>query len=324
MIWKWFLQNLGKLDLKVYLFFLVITSFLWLMMKLSDNYNKNIELKISFTEIPSGSSMVSSSDTIIKLYVSAEGYKLISFSGNKNQTIKIPLKSVKFSKYKEKKQIGVINGPTIRSLINSQLDIMISDKNIQPESIKVIIEPLDTVELPVKLDATISTVAGYRPYNEPQLNPAIIKVTGPKSIVDTLKYIQTEPAEFSKLSNSKKQKLNLENPNRLCTLSATETTVNIEIVEFIDAEIEVPIKIISHVPSLQVKTFPSTVKIRYQVAMPDYKLIIPNQFIVTVDIDSLSALRHSSLIPNLIKYPPGIENVKLNTEKIDFIINQDD
>lgn len=289
-------------------------------MKLSDNYNQRLEIQINFSDIPEGKIIIGKSDSTIKISVSGEGYKMLGLSGNAKNALDISLADINLISQDNQTLIGVISTSSLRSTINNQLGVVITEKNIEPEAITVTLDYIDTAIIPIIYNAQIKTTPGFRLYGNAKITPDKTEVIGPHSIIDTIHNIYTQSFILNDINNSFQKEVQLKSPHPTVNLSTKKVEINVEIVEFIEAETEVPIKIISQIPNLQIKTFPSTIKLTYQVAMPDYKYMSDSLFSVVVEIDSLTALRRSTLIPNIIKYPAGIENLKMDTEKIEFII----
>jgi hypothetical protein len=320
MIWKWILQNLSKMDLKVYFVFLIITSGMWLIMKLSDNYNRYVEVEITIVDIPKGQVLLSKSDTVIKVFVSAEGYKLLSITNMMSNEVYIPYNNFDFDRNSNKLIIGTIKSKRLKNLINKQLGIKVTEKSIEPDSISITLDKLRSISLPIKFDADLETTLGFRQYGQPVFNPQNVLVTGPASLVDTIQFINTKRMKFKDLNNSFSKEMILVSPSPLIHLSKNKSLVNVEIVEFVEGEIEVPVQVKTNIPNIKIKTFPSQIKITYQVAMPDYKNIHDSLFLVSVTIDSIAVLQHKKLIPSIIKMPKGIENLRIEPNKLDFII----
>ena len=320
MIWKWLLQNLAKVNLKTYLFFLFITSVLCLMMKLSDQYNKTIDIPLSFSHIKPGYVIVNQPVNTLEISVSAEGFKMISFAVGSNDPIAIPLSLLRLKTMEDGYIRGSISTESLKKTISNQLGTNMTGKSIKPDSIIFIFDKIDSVDVPVNLMSKIDVIPGYRIYGNTEIIPNKVKVIGPKHITDTLKFIETNPLILKDISTPFERDIELKSTHYLLKLSVKKVDVKVNIVEFIEAEIKVPVTVFSTIPGLKVKTFPQEILVKYQVAMPDYRHISDSLFVVGVEIDSLSALRNNSLIPKIYRTPSFVEDARLTVDKVDFII----
>lgn len=320
MIWKWLIQNLAKLNLKTYLFFLAITSVLWLMMKLSDEYNKTIEIPLTFSDVKAGYIIVNQPAKSISISVSAEGFKMLSFALGRNDPISIPLNMLQIKSMENGYFYGSISTASLKKTISNQLETNMEGKNIKPDSIVFVFDKIDTVNVPVKLQSKIEIIPGFRIYGSPKVSPAVVRVIGPKHITDTLSGVATKPLVLKDISAPFEREISLRHYDDFLKINTNKVKVKMDVVEFIEAEINVPVTVFSKIPNLKVKTFPHDIMVKFQVAMPDYNNITDSLFVVGVEIDSLSALRNTSLIPKIYNYPSYIENPRLTTDKVDFII----
>ncbi len=323
MIWKWLLHNLAKMNLKVYFIFLVLTSALWLMMKLSDNYNRQIEVKLNFVDVPTGFAIYHQSDSFVTINVSAEGFKMITLLGDGSNELPISIDELLISQQTDGRRIANLNGSLLRSIINKQLGFNISEKNIEPENISVFMDVVDTVEVPIVVTADISPRNGYRIYDDMRLKPEKLKVFGPRILLDTLANVATERIFAKDVHKSFNQVIPLISLSKYVDYELDRIEVAIDIVEYIESQIEVDISVKTNISGLKIGIIPDKVKLNYQVALPDYPTIKPEMFEVIVELDSMRLLRHSGLIPVLTKYPPIITNPRLNIDKVDFIILND-
>jgi YbbR domain-containing protein len=320
MIWKWILQNLARMNLKVYFFFLVLTAFLWLMMKLSDSYSQNLELKLEFIDLPEAYAITHQSDSILKVSVSAEGFKILRISGNVGNTLELSLNDMNLLNHMDGSMSAEIKTALLQPLIKNQLGINISERDIEPSNISVDLDQIDTVYLPVRFTSKLKTKAGFRCYGEPKITPPMIELTGPRHILDTIRFIECKKIQPDELSENFSGQVKLVKPAPQLSMNTKEVEVDIQVVEFIQAESTIPVHVSSNIPKLKVRCFPPKVKVSYQIALPDYEQIEDSMFQIEVQIDSITALRKSSLIPVLKRKPDNIEDIRLSADKIDFII----
>jgi len=320
MIWKWLIQNIAKVNLKMYLFFLIITSIIWLMMKLSDQYNKTLDIPLNFIEVKEGYMVINHPISSLEIAVSAEGFKMLSFATGNNDPISVSLDKINLKTLSSGFLRGSIATKSLKKAISNQLGVKMSGKNIRPDSIIFILDKIDTVNIPVKLNQKIEVVSGFRLYGSPQIQPDFVNIIGPKHITDTISFISTMPLILKDISAPFEHEIALMSIDKSLKSNTKKVKIKADVVEFIEAETKVPITVYSKVPGLKIKTFPKEIVIKYQVAMPDYNSISDSLFIISVEIDSLTALRNKSLIPKIIKIPDYVEDARLSTNKVDFII----
>ncbi|OIP01359.1 MAG: hypothetical protein AUJ98_04680 [Bacteroidetes bacterium CG2_30_33_31] len=322
MIWKWILQNLSKIDYKTFLFFFVISATIWMLLKLSDKYNQEIEVSLSYSIVGSKLIIINTPENKVKVQASAEGFKMLLISGRQNEKIDIPLNQEDFVKGSDGFYYGSIATKSLNSRISEKLGITISDKMISPDTLYFVLDRLDTAIVPINLVADFDFVSGYRVFGEPKFTPKKITIKGPAHIIDTINFVNTKKLKFSKLMTSQKKTVEIDQPNKLVTISNQKANLNLEVAKYIEGETTVPIRVFSKVEGVNIKTFPATITVKYLVALPDYKKITNAMFTIGVEVDSMQILRSNSLIPRVYKSPEFVEHIKLSTDKVEFIITK--
>jgi len=69
------------------------------------------------------------------------------------------------------------------------------------------------------------------------------------------------------------------------------------------------------------KTFPDKVSVKYNVAFNDYGKINALQFRAVVDYEKIEP-GNNNLKVHLVKYPLEVRSIKLNPEKVEYIIRK--
>jgi len=316
-----YLRNiLSKIDLKIYAICVLIASFIWLIMTLSDNYTKRIEFPVSYTNFPKGMILVNNPSTEISFDVKSQGFELASVSIANRDSIRIDLSSVKFRKTKYNRYVAAIATRIFRYNIMNQIKVDDVGKDFKPDSLYLVFDSLVVKEIPIRINSRITYKKGYNQYGNVIISPASIKVEGPALSIKKLMFVETDSLNIQQLSSDVSKELKLKKSDKYLTYHVSTVNVSIKTEKYSEFSVWVPVGIISNVPNLKVKTFPSKVKLTFSMALPDFKLLNDSSFSVAVQLDSLDLLQQNKLIIKLVKKPNGVGYTDMNAETVDYIL----
>ncbi len=317
---KYISSILSKIDLKIYAVCVVISSFIWLIMTLSDNYTKRIEFPVSYTNFPKGMILVNNPANEISFDVKSQGFELASVSIANRDSIKIDLSSLKYRKTKYNRYVAAIATRVFRYNIINQIKVDDVGTDFKPDSLYLVFDSLVSKELPIKLNSRITYQKGYNKYGDIVISPAKIIVKGPALSFKKIKYINTDSLIINDLNTDVSKELHLKRLDKNISYEIKTVNVKIKTEKYSEFSVWVPVNIISNVPNLRVKTFPSKVKMTFSMALPDYKNLTDTSFRVAVKLDSLDLLHQNKLILKLVKKPKGVVSAEMNADVVDYVI----
>ena len=313
-------RYLSKMDLKVYLVCVLIATFIWLMMKLSDEYSKEIDIPIHYTNYPEGMILVNKPVASLKVQVESQGFQMMTVALRNNKQVRIDLSKIELRRTRYKRWVASIPSRYFSSDISTQLGVDPIGSRIKPDSIFFVFDSLITKEFPIKINSKISFVEGNTLWGDLIIEPKKVQVTGPALTVKSLKSISADSLILEHVSEGFSRVLKLKNPNKYLKLNPSNVKVSAKVTKFSEFSSEVPLIIESSVPGLKVKTFPSRVKIIYSIPIPEYGNISDSSFVVVVHIDSLDILKGNHLIPKIMRKPSFVRAAYLNVDKVEFIM----
>jgi hypothetical protein len=86
-----------RIQISVFLICLVISFFLWALVRLSKDYYHKFDYRLTFSEIPGGMRLTSCSDTMLALKIKVQGFDFFSslFINDNDLTFDVSLKNMK-------------------------------------------------------------------------------------------------------------------------------------------------------------------------------------------------------------------------------------
>jgi hypothetical protein len=124
---------------------------------------------------------------------------------------------------------------------------------------------------------------------------------------------------FTLIDEDLSAEVRIANPNpELLEISPDVVTVSLRVEKYTESSIEIPIDFSSI--NVQVKTFPSIVKVNFQVARKDFTLVQPGQFHVVPEIEGVDIQNTDRLHLKLIRQPEIIRNPWIVPADIEYLI----
>lgn len=313
-------KALSSIDFKVYAICVFIASFVWLLMTLGDNYTEEIEFPVTYTNYPEGLILVSDPTTFISAQVEAQGYELATATLSNKESVKIDLSRIRLKRSPYGRYIASIPTAEFRYNIISQLNVDNVGKQFKPDSIYFVFDSLVTKKLFVKVNSKINFANGYAQYGEEQISPNFVEAQGPALLLKKMKFIYTDSIILNDVKDNIAKEVSLRITDKMISSKVKSVEVGIRTEKFSEFSFTKAVKVVSNVPKLKVKTFPSVVKITCSMALPDFKLLTDSSFQVTAILDSLNLLNDDKIILNITKKPSSAKSIRLSDESVEYVI----
>jgi YbbR domain-containing protein len=304
----------------VFLICLFISTVLWFLNALSKNYNTIISYPVKFVNPPENRFLGGTPLSTLQLSVEGKGFillqhKLLTFSPIELDISEMIKNSVPVS--------GIYNIPA-QNLRNSVSDEISSDLDIfviRPEMIEIILDSLTTKNVPVEIDLDVEFASQMHLKNKVVTNPDMVEISGPAIILEKMSSVKTKVNIVNQLQNSIDQEIELIHPEKT-TIVPEKVMIHIEVEKYTEKELSVPIEILNKPPGVDLKLFPSEIKLLCNVGLSRFDKIKSSDFGIAVDYKSITADVNSLLI-TIYKQPEFIQNIRLNPERVEFLIETD-
>ncbi len=297
-----------------------IAVFIWLMIKLSDEFTSKVSYPFRFTNIPSGKLLVESSDSTLKLQVKANGLQLFSTKYlKKSPLINIDFNRVKLNRCRYKYGSYILTSSLKNYLIN-QLDITDNIISVSPDSLFFVMENSEMKMLAVKTDLSISFEKQYYQYGDIKITPDSIRVNGLLSIIDTINYIKTKRIELSELKKNIDIDIGILKPliSKNIKYSVDKVNVKIPVENYTESSIDIPIQQVGN-SIREIKTFPAKVKVTYMVALKDFDRLDKSMFLAGVDCSKINT-GNNILRVKLFRQADFVKVTEIFPESVEYII----
>lgn len=309
-------DSFGKKNVKTYLFFVAFTTFLWLALQFSKNYSQEVTFGLQYINVQKEKLLSPKTDKEIKMVLEGSGFQLLRYSLFKKD---IKLNVLKASKKTEKHSF--FTGKSMLNIIKSSLDYEGNISYLLKDSLNIYYDVFDKKELPIKLNANIEYKQGFISAKGLTTEVDKIVVFGPKSVLDTLKQIETKTLNLKNVHEDYSGSLAVKkyNSNLKLSFDTKKIPVQLKISELTEGKFKVPV-IVKNVPKgSKVQLFPKQVPVVFSVSLEDYKALSAKDFKVIADLNA-SKDDDNNLILKLEKWPSSVFNARLLEKKVQYIL----
>lgn len=305
------------------MFFLLISSILWLLNELSKNSNTTITCPVKYINLPKDKVLVRELPSRFELTIEAPGYTLLKYKlSNRLLPLIFDLNQYGFTIMgNSDNQKFFILTSRVRSGIARQLKSDVQILTIAPDSIIFEFGEIVRKRVPVVPDLRIEYAKQFMLTGEITIDPDTILVSGPDLIIDTIDRVYTRKESISGVNQSTTYSINLEEVKNV-TFSAKKVSITIPVEQFTEAILDIPIERI-HVPdSLVLKTFPGSVTLTCNVSLSNYEKLTPHQFRAVVDYEAIEKKLGNKLKVTIVKAPEYVRSIRFHPVNVEFIIEK--
>lgn len=306
--------------LLIFFFFLVLSTFIWLLNALDKEYVTEINNPVSYFNFPEDKIETLDLPEFFSLRVEASGYLLLKQKiGKSIYPLQIDILKYLPEIYLSDTVGFVIRTSSFRETIENQLSDQIKIIEIKPESIKFLLAKKVSKSITVKPNLKYILQKQLVLKDRIVLNPEKVIVSGPVNVLDTLNYISTDLIDLGIVSESINEILTLK-PIKNLSYSLNNINVNINVEKFTESSVEIPVTVMNLPDSIKIQLLPEKIKVFYCIGLSKYNFINPAQFSAVADYDEIKESNAKKLTVLIKEYPANVFNLKVSPRTIDFII----
>jgi YbbR-like protein len=307
----------NKRKVKVFLFILILTSIIWLLIELSKSYTSSAIFTVEYKNIPSEKLLQSKPISEINITLKAPGFSLLKYKLKKHN-LAINLKSV------------VKRGTTYYLLPNQQISYFNAQLASETEVMGVLNDTIfvelgnnKSKKVPIYLSSNIKFKLGYNLTKDIKIIPDSVLITGSEKFVDSIKELSTEILELSDVYKDINAQLGLILPSKDINiiLSTTRVKINGEVDKFTEGSFTIPVALINKPEGVKINTFPKQIEVIYQAGLSNFNKITKNSFLVVYDYEQYkndTLLKY--LTPVIKQKSEFISSMKIKPSQIEFLI----
>jgi hypothetical protein len=305
--------------IKVFLFFLVLSSIIWVLMRLSNTFISPVVFKVEYTDLPKDKMVQKKPISEVELQIKAPGFMLLKYKFKKRKIL-LKLKNIA----KTKSNYYILPNKQI-AFLNSQFSNEIEIMSVLRDTIYIEIGNSISKKVPIIPNLEIQYKAGYNLVEKLVLIPDSVTVSGSKKLIDSIAGITTSPLKLNDVFEDIAVDLILKSPykSEQIKMSAIKVKVNGKVDKFTEGTFKIPVTIINVPFGVTITTFPKEIEVIYQAGLSNFSKITQNDVTVVFDYkqyenDSLITY----LTPIITKKSDFVYALKINPPQLEFLIQK--
>ena len=292
--------------------FLILAFIFWMFLFFERKSDGSHRIPIKYVNMPTDEVFIDPVPTEIDIKIRDLGSELFRYLFKKRDSLHIDVAQA------QRNNNTKIQGNELSQLINTKLFASTDLIGYLPATIPIRTAKLDTKIVPIEFDGEMRTSATHLVIDSISIIPNEVKLLGNKEQLASINKVVTEYTVFENLKATSQLAAKLKAIEGV-TFDPTAVDIYIPIYEFTERQFDVPILSKNSPSSLDVKFFPSRVKVTFSVTLDDYKKISPEDFEIVIDYNTLRNTESDQVELNLTKFPSSIKNPRITPEVVEFL-----
>lgn len=313
---------LSKLNLKfltgseffLFLFFLLVSCCLWLMLTLNQDYEAEITVPVQIKQIPENAGFSSSGEETVCVRVRDRGTTLINYIFASFLPV-----TVDYSELHNNRGRLFLPVSSLKKRIEGQLLSSTDVQSLQPDTFYYYTRE-SALRVPIKLNGAF-TVARQYTAGTPLLIPDSVWVYAPSSVADTLSFISTEQFEYKELRDSLFTDVALVIPEGIKCVPDRAALV-VPVSPFAEKSFELPIMAVGFPENYRLRTFPSYAKVVVNISMAEYDKITEDDFEIGVNFSDVADSDEVRAKLHLLAFPSTVKGIRIVPSEVEYLIEQ--
>jgi YbbR domain-containing protein len=310
----------------VFVLCLLMASVAWVLVILGKTYTTQLRFPVTYINEQTNYLLHTNETDSVLVEVKGSGFNLLRSNFiNKHTPIVMYLNTL----LNTTNEIELnLNTDPYLATINAQLPYGLSIVRIQPNVIHFTLRKKHSKRVPVKFSALLSYAPKFFITEAVTIQPKTVVLYGDSIALTTINEVRTENFTQKNLQANVAQTLAIQLPEGIknVSINVEKVNVSIKIEEFTEAQFILPVQV-TNVPDKKIiKTFPDKVPITCLIPLSKFKQITAVDFGLIADYaqelnneNSSKSNYNNKLKLTLNKQPSYVRNVKLSTEKVEFI-----
>lgn len=296
--------------LNIFIASVIFAFILWGSISLSEIYYTNVNVKLTLYNFPQGYTTGSQLPEKIKLRVKGQGWRLVSINVGPETEFKASVGGDSGSH-----NINLYDFLESNRWLLSDVEII----NIFPDSLRFFVERIISRKLPVISGLGLEFKPGYGLASDIILRPDTVVVSGPFSLLKTMKEITTVDKSLSLLDSRTKLEVNLPLMNGI-EYNANLIEVILDIQRIVDKQFEnITVDVIDMPPRKEVVLLPNKIGFNVRGGIEILGKLKPDQFLAYVRYQSLVQDTTGSVTP-ILEMPKNVTLQYVKPDRLRYII----
>lgn len=313
---RYCLSKIWNKQFLIFLFFLALSSVFWIFQTLNETYEEDFQVPLELRNVPSNVVITTDLPENLHILLRDKGSQLLAY----RYTRQFKPVVVDYNTYSNPSGHVSILGNELQRQIAAQLLPGTQMLGLKPDTLdfyynfgqfkRVPIRPLGEVRAG-RLYSLAKTV-----YSEDS-----VTVYASREQLDTITAAYLQPFNLRNLTDTTHVKSNFVKVKGAKFVPA-QIGATFCIDRLVEKTIQVPVQQVNFPASKQLRTFPATVKVTFQVGMGLYRKITSENFVLVVNYEDLLKNKSTYCHLSLKTIPEGVSHVRISPQDVEYVIEE--
>jgi len=291
-----------------------IALFFWLLVKLSQNYSMSKEVVVNI-QTPVNKALATAPPKNVRVELTGSGWQLLG------EHFASPRIALSYDA-NDVDEISISRGQLQQDIQKKLSSGALRIANISHDNIYILLEEKVHKKVPVTLSHRLAFAPEFQIKDPVILSPDSVLISGPGTLIDSIKSWPTDSLIASDLKNDIKMELALKQPPAGVLLETYKTKVFVEVETYTAKSLFIPLTIINAPDSVRV--FPDRIKLECTVGLSFYSAVDASGFVLEVDLGEASSAGGKNTTPIVLKRAPDfVKNIRFTPKAVEFFIFKD-
>ncbi len=302
---------------QVFLLCLIVTSVIWLLIELSQEYTSNATFKAVYSNMPEQVLLENELLSKVDVTLKSTGFNIISYKMSTHE-LNFNLNNLSIT---SKGSYILTNNELSR--LNTQFSGRAELTSISPDTIFVALGRRKIKRVPLKSNIHINFKKGYNFIQPLELDPDSVLVSGSENQVDKITEIHTSKLTLDEVYEDIIGNIALEVPEESTNVEVSRNEIEYfgEVDRFTEGNLKLPVVIINEPAGVKLTPYPKEIELTYQAGLSNFNRINEDSFSIVFDYNEY---KNDSLVqfltPVIQKQSDLVSSFKLNPRRIEFLI----
>lgn len=313
-----FLFSSVNKEFLIFLSFLALSGVFWLMMTLNETYEQELKIPVRIVNVPQNVVLTSDATDTVRVTLSDKGFMLLGYMyGDMLRPIKL-----NFKNYMRNQSPVSVSAAEIQRMAYQQLSASTKIVSIKPDRLEFFFNYGLRKRVPVKWSGRVLPEHLYFISNV-EYRPDSVDVYASQKRLDSISVVYTEPLNYANFRDTLSLSCGLQKMKGVkCVPEKVGVVFYTDVLT--EARIDnIPVRGINMPEGKVLRTFPAKVAVKFVTGVSQFRGLSAADFTVVVDYKDIVAHPSDKCTLYLKTVPQGISRVALETQMVDYLIEEE-
>lgn len=300
----------------IFLFFLALSAAFWIFQTLDETYEEEFRVPIELRNVPGNVVITTDLPATLQISLRDKGIALLAY----RYTRKLKAVTIDFETYSNATGHISIQGSELQKQITSQLLPSTQLLAIKPDVLSLYYNYGESKRVPVVLLGQVHAARLYA-LSSTLLSADSVTVYASKEQLDTITAAYLNPVDLRNLSDTTRVKCSFAKTSGVKFVpSSIDITFCVD--RLVEKNVQVPVQQVNFPATKQLRTFPASVNVSFQVGMGLYRNITSENFVLVVNYEDLLKNSSNKCHLSLKTIPAGVSHVRISPQDVEYVIEE--